>query len=173
MRGLSLAAATLLMPAMLVMGGCSGTNTSAPGSVTHDNPLASASPEPETSNARLPLKDCPVTDPLKERDSPPPAPMPSGPDKWVGVGPLWADLSELDGITGAATYKVRFRAFISGEPVLTVKRLDEPGEGAGRVTAAQADGQPIWAGEVTVGGGGCWLVTATIGDNSVGFVMRS
>jgi hypothetical protein len=99
--------------------------------------------------------------------------MPSGPDRWVGVGPLWADLSQLDGVSGAATYHVRLRAFIPGEPVLTVKRLDEPGQGAGRVTAANADGQPIWAGEVTVGGGGCWLVTATIGDSSVGFVMRS
>ena len=171
MRGLRLASALLL--AMPAVSGCNSTNTSAPGSVTHDNPSATVSPEPEKGDAQLPLKDCPVTDPLKERDSPPPSPMPAGPDKWVGVGPLWADLSELEGVTGAATYKVRFRSFVAGEPVLTVKRLDEPGQGAGRVTAAQADGQPIWAGEVTVGGGGCWLVTATIGDNSVGFVMRS
>jgi hypothetical protein len=167
MRGLSLVA----LAAMLVMSGCNAVRTSSPRTVTHDNPTASA--EPETGNARLPLKDCPVTDPVKERDSPPPSPMPSGPDKWVGVGPLWADLSELDGVTGAATYKVRIRAFVAGEPVLAVKRLDEPGQGAGRVTAAMADGVPIWAGEVTVGGGGCWLVTATVGDNSVGFVMRS
>lgn len=169
MRGLSLVA---LLP--LALSGCgSGTNTSAPGSVTHDNPAASASPEPETGNARLPLKDCPVTDPLKERESLPPSPMPAGPDKWVGVGPMWADLSQLDGVTGAATYNVRLKAFVPGEPVLTVKRLDEPGQGAGRVTAASAGGQDYWAGEVTVGGGGCWLVTATIGDHSVGFVMRS
>ncbi|HZM77221.1 MAG TPA: hypothetical protein VFC19_15925 [Candidatus Limnocylindrales bacterium] len=170
MRGLSLAALLVI----LATSGCGGgTNTSAPGTVTHDNPSAPASPEPETGNARLPLKDCPVTDPLKERDSPPPSPMPAGPDKWVGVGPLWADLSQLEGVNGAATYKVRFKAFIAGEPVVTVKRLDEPGQGAGRVTAAQDNGQSFWDGEVTVGGGGCWLVTATIGEHSVGFVMRS
>lgn len=167
MRGLSLVALLVLAS------GCSTTNTSAPGSVTHDNPSAQASPEPETGTARLPLEDCPVTDPLKERDSPPPSPMPAGPDRWVGVGPLWADLSQLEGVTGAATYKVRFKAFVAGEPVLTVNRLDEPGQGAGKVTAASADGQDFWAGEVTVGGGGCWLVTATIGEHSVGFVMRS
>ena len=172
MRGLSLA--TLLV--MVALSGCGGTNTSAPGSVTHDNPgnpSAPASPEPETGDAHLPLKDCPVTDPLKEREAPPPSPMPAGPDKWVGVGPLWADLSQLEGVTGAATYKVRIKAFVAGQPVMTVKRLDQPGQGAGRVTAASAGGQDFWDGEVTVGGDGCWLVTATIGENSLGFVMRS
>jgi hypothetical protein len=168
MRGLSLVALLVLV------GGCSsGTNTSAPGSVTHDNPSSAASPAPEASSVLLPLKDCPVTDPLKERDSPPPSPMPPGPDRWVGVGPLWADLSQLEGVTGAATYKVRLKAFVAGEPALTVRRLDEPGQGTGLVTAAQENGQSFWTGEVTVGGGGCWLVTATIGDHSVGFVMRS
>src|SRR5688572_16398450 len=109
MRGLSLAAVLV----MLALSGCGDSvNTSAPGSVTHDNPSPPASPAAETGNARLPLKDCPVTAPLKERESPPPSAMPGGPDKWVGVGPLWADLSQLDGVTGAATYKVRLRAFV-------------------------------------------------------------
>jgi hypothetical protein len=170
MRGLTLAAVV----ALLALSGCnSGPNTSAPGSVTHDNPSPSGSPEPEGGTARLPLKDCPVTDPLKERDSPPPSAMPAGPDAWVGVGPLWADLSQVQGKTGAATYRVRWKSFIEGQPTVTVKRLDEPGEGTGKVYAAEADGHSFWAGEVTVSAGGCWLVTATVGDNSVGFVMRS
>jgi hypothetical protein len=166
MRGLSLVALFV----MAALSGCGGgTNVAGPGTITHENPSAPASPQPETSSDALPLKDCPVTDPLKERDSPPPSPMPAGPDKWVGVGPMWADLSQLEGVTGAATYNVRIKTFVPGEPVVTVKRLDQPGQGAGRVSKAE----DYWAGEVTVGGDGCWLVTASIGDNSVGFVMRS
>jgi len=173
MRGLSLATILVMVAIGINAGGCSSGGSTAPGTVTHDDPPASAPPEVESAAPLLPLKDCPVTDPLKERDSPPPSPMPSGPDAWVGTGPLWADLSRVQGLTGAATYRVRWKAFVPGEPVVVVKRLDAPGQGTSRVSAAEAEGQSFWNGEVTVGAGGCWLVTATIGDASVGFVMRS
>jgi hypothetical protein len=174
MRGLSLATILAMVAIGINAAGCSsiGGSTAAGPVPPHESPSAAAEAH-ESSAGLLPLKDCPVTDPLKERDSPPPSPMPAGPDAWVGTGPLWADLSLLQGRTGAATYRVRWKAFVPGEPVVAVKRLDAPGQGTAKVAAASADGHEFWSGEVTVGAGGCWLVTATIGDASVGFVMRS
>lgn len=167
MRGLSLA----LVLTMMAVSGCNSTNSTAAEPVTHGDP--SAPPLTGSAEPGIPLKDCPVTDPLKERDSPPPSQMPPGPDAWVGVGPMWADLSQVQGKTGAATYRVRWKAFVPGEPVVTVRRLDVEGAGTAKVSAAEAEGQPFWAGEVTVGADGCWLVTAAIGEASIGFVMRS
>lgn len=172
MRGLSVAATIVVMAAL---SGCTsdGYSTSGGGVAREDSSAASAPAEFESAAPMLPLKDCPVTDPLKERDSPPPSPMPAGPDAWVGTGPIWADLSPLQGKTGAATYSVRWKAFVPGEPVIAVKRLDQAGQGTGRAVAAEAGGHTFWTGELTVDPGGCWLVTATIGEASVGFVMRS
>ena len=73
----------------------------------------------------------------------------------------------------AASYRVRWKAFVDGELTAQVSRLDGSGEASTRVFPAPAEGHSFWTGEVWLPTAGCWLVTATVDGVSLSFVMRS
>jgi hypothetical protein len=127
----------------------------------------------------VPLDNCPVTQ-GSDRPGPLPADLPVGPtEHWYGIEPLWVDLSLVQPADDqpvppdGRTYRVRWKAFIDGELSANVTRLDSSGEGRAEVFPALAGGHAFWTGEVWLPSAGCWLVTATVGEVSLGFVMRS